>query len=138
MRQLLHSISCHNNVVPFHLCWRQIAVTNEKVCKCFVQDCLKIFLLVFTRLKIHWKPKNDQFLVIKVKSLHQYCPTGTQTASGLEFIVDAKAQNSVFWKISYSAIFNHWVTWKHNLKRKWAFSDTTIFREHKIKRSGPS
>ena len=37
----------------------------EKVSKCFVQDCLKMFLLVFTPLKIHRNSKNDQFLVEK-------------------------------------------------------------------------
>ena len=39
MRQLIHSLSGDNNLVPFHLWWRQIVLKSEKVYKCFVQDC---------------------------------------------------------------------------------------------------
>ena len=68
VRQLLHSPCGDNNLVPFHLWWSQIALESEKVWKCFVQDCLKIFLIVFICLEMLWNPKNDQFLVEK-KSL---------------------------------------------------------------------
>ena len=37
-----HSLSGGNNLVPFHLWWRQIVLKSKKVSKCFVQDCLKI------------------------------------------------------------------------------------------------
>ena len=32
-----------------------LVLKREKVYKCFVHHCLKIFLLVFTCLKMHWK-----------------------------------------------------------------------------------
>ena len=60
--------------------------------ECFTADFL---WLVFTSLKMSWNPKNDQFLDKKKgKSLHKYCPAATGTV-----ILDAKVQNSVFWKI---------------------------------------
>ena len=34
-------------------------VRNETL---FTQTVLKVFLLVFTSLKMHWNPKNDQVL----------------------------------------------------------------------------
>ena len=39
MWQLVHSLCGDNNLVPFHLRWREIVLKSEKVCKCFVQDC---------------------------------------------------------------------------------------------------
>ena len=68
VRQLLHSPCGDNNLVPFQLWWSQIALESEKVWKRFVQDCLKIFLIVFICLEMLWNPKNDQFFVEK-KSL---------------------------------------------------------------------
>ena len=39
VRQLVHSLSDDNNLVPFDLWWRQILLKSEKVSKCFFQDC---------------------------------------------------------------------------------------------------
>ena len=36
VRQLVHSL-CGDNLVPFHMWWRQIVLKSEKVCKYFVQ-----------------------------------------------------------------------------------------------------
>ena len=58
-----------NNLVLFYLWWIEFVLKAEKVYKCFLQDCLKTFLLVFTSLKMHWNSKNEQFLVKKVKLL---------------------------------------------------------------------
>ena len=60
---------------------------------------------------------------------YKHCPVATGTACGLEFIVDAKAQSSVFWKISYSGIFSNWVALKINFKNEWVFSNTIISRK---------
>ena len=87
---------------------------------------------------MHWNPKNDQFLVHKSKIFSSTLPAANVTTFGLEFIVDAKAENSVFWKISYSGIFSTWVALKSNMKIKLAFSITKIFRKCKIKRNEPS
>ena len=67
VRQLVHSFSGDNNIGPFHLWWRQTVLKSEKVYKCSVQHCLKIFLSVFTSFKMSWKPKYDQFLLGKRK-----------------------------------------------------------------------
>ena len=40
----------------------------------------------------------------KVKSLQKYCPAATGIEFSPKFILDAKVQNSVLWKISYSGI----------------------------------
>ena len=45
------------------------------------------------------------FLSTKVKSLYKYCAAATGTGSSPKFILDAKVENSVFWKISYWGIF---------------------------------
>ena len=42
LRQHVHSLSGDNNLVPFHLWWRQIVLKSAKVYKCFVQDCRSI------------------------------------------------------------------------------------------------
>ena len=47
---------------------------SEKVYKCFAQDCLKIFLLGLTSLKMHWNPRNDQYLVDKSKFFSEVFP----------------------------------------------------------------
>ena len=39
VRQLVHWLSGYNNLVPFHLWWRQSLLKSEKVCGYFVQDC---------------------------------------------------------------------------------------------------
>ena len=48
MRQLVHLLSCDNNLVPFHLWWRKIVWKSEKVYKYFVQGCriIKVVLKV--------------------------------------------------------------------------------------------
>ena len=138
MKKLVHSLSGDNNLVPFHLWWREIVLKSGKVSKCFVQDCLKIFHSVFTCLKMHWNPKNDQFLVEKSKILHKYCPAATGTAFSHKFILDTQVVNNIFWKISYSGTICNWVALNINLKNEWDFSNTKIFRKCKIKGSEPS
>ena len=78
------------------------------------------------------------FLSTKVKSLYKYCAAATGTAFSPKFILDAKVQNSVFWKISYSGIFCNWVALNINLKSEWDFSNIKNFRKCKIKESGLS
>ena len=65
--------------------------------------------------------------------MYKYCPAVTGIAFGLEFIVEEEAKTSDFWKISYSGIFSNWVALKINLKNEWNFSNTNVFRKHKIK-----
>ena len=45
MRQLVQWLFGDNNLVPFHLWWRQILLKSEKVYGYFVQDCTSIFLV---------------------------------------------------------------------------------------------
>ena len=35
MKQLVHSLSGVNNLIPFHLWWREIVLKREKLYKCF-------------------------------------------------------------------------------------------------------
>ena len=58
VRQLVHSLFGDNDLVPFHIWWKEIVLKREKVWKCFVQNCLKIFLLVFTSFKMDWNSEN--------------------------------------------------------------------------------
>ena len=83
----------------------------------------KIFLSVFTCLKMHWNPKNDQVFVEKIKSPLKYCLAATGTAFSPKFILDAKVQNSIFLKISYSGVFCNWVALNVNLKSEWDISN---------------
>ena len=62
----------------------------EKVYTYFVEDCLEIFFLVFTFLKIHGNSKNDQYLVEQVKHLHKHCPALIGAPSSTKFRLDAK------------------------------------------------
>ena len=66
--QLLHSLSVDNILVPFHLWWKETKLKWGKVYKYFAQGCLKVFILGFTSLKMHWNYKNDEFLVEKSKT----------------------------------------------------------------------
>ena len=68
----------------------------------FCQDYLKYFCSIFTCLKHYLNPKNDTFLVkhlilfINTALLQfQYCPPAVEAAFIPEFILNAKAQNSV-------------------------------------------
>ena len=108
------------------------------VSKYFVQDCLKIYLLVFSSLKMHWNSKNDQFLVKKVEPLQIYCPTAIGTAFHPKFVFDAKVHNSAFWNISYLGLCCNWIALSINLKNKWVFRNTKISRKCQIKRSRSS
>ena len=57
----MHSISGDNNLVPFHLWWREIVLKNEKVSKCFVQDCtLDIFNNIQWEKTDHRTSNNNQ------------------------------------------------------------------------------
>ena len=68
MRQLVRSLSGDNNLATFHLWGREIVLKYEKVYKCLVQDCLKIFHLILTFLKMQLSSKSDQFLAEKSKT----------------------------------------------------------------------
>ena len=137
MKQLVHSFSGDKNLVPFRLRQRKTVLKSEKVSECFVPDCLKISLSVFTCLIMHWNRRNDQFLVDK-KSFLKPSPAATGTAFSPKFILDAKVQNNAFWKISYSGTFCNWVALNINLKCKWACWNTKIFRKSETKGPGPS
>ena len=54
MRQLVHSLSCDNNLLSYHLWSRQIVRESEKVYKCFVQDCTLGIRMCSTELLL-WK-----------------------------------------------------------------------------------
>ena len=71
----------------------------KNVCKYFVQDCLKIFLLVFTSLKMLKNTNNDQFLVQKSKALNKYYPATIGMIFIPKFVLDAKMQRSCFLQI---------------------------------------
>ena len=58
-----HSAFGDKNLVPIHLWSREIVLTRGKAYKYFVHDCLKIFFLVFTSLKMGGNSTNDHFLV---------------------------------------------------------------------------
>ena len=60
----------------------------------------------------------------KVKPLHKYCPAAAGTAFSRKFILDAKVQDSIFSKISYSGLFCNCVNLNINLKSEWVFSIT--------------
>ena len=62
---------------------------REKVYKCFVQDCLKIFLLVFTSLKMHGDSKKQQCLIEKSKTSYEYCSATVRMAFRIIFILDS-------------------------------------------------
>ena len=42
-----------NSYINFHFWWKQTVLKSEKVRKCFVEDCLKIFFLVFASSKMY-------------------------------------------------------------------------------------
>ena len=63
MRQLVHSLSGDDNLVPFHLWWRQTVLKSEKISKCFVQDCKCIFLYEYSfwvQCQLIWNHKNNR------------------------------------------------------------------------------
>ena len=68
MRQLVHSLFGDNNLVSFHLQAREILLKSEKSTKVLPKIVRKIFLLVFTTLKIHLNSKIDQFLAENSKT----------------------------------------------------------------------
>ena len=68
VKKFVHSFSGDNNLVLFHLRWRETLLKREKVCNCFVQDCLEIFLLFpfsYYLFENAWNSKDDEFLVEK-------------------------------------------------------------------------
>ena len=67
---------------------------REKVYEYFVHNCQKIFMLVFTSLKMRWNSKNYHLLVEKVKPHHKYCPGALGTCFSTELLLDAKVQNN--------------------------------------------
>ena len=68
MMHLVHSRFRDNNLVLLHMWGEEIVLKPENVCKYFVQDYLKIFLLVFASLKMLENTNNDQFLAQKSKA----------------------------------------------------------------------
>ena len=99
MMDLVHSRFRDNNLVPLHMWGEEIVLKPENVCKYFVQDCLKIFLLVFTSLKMLKNTNNDQFLVQKSKALNKYYPATIGMIFIPKFVLDAKMQRSCFLQI---------------------------------------
>ena len=78
VKQLVYSPFGEYNLVSFHFWWTEIAPgCAEK--RNFFYDYLKSFLLALTFVKIHGSLKNDQFLVKKLKALHQYYPVSIGT-----------------------------------------------------------
>ena len=63
-----------------------------KVYTYFVEDCLEIFFLVFTFLKMHGNSKNDQYLVEQVKHLHKHCPALIGAPSSTKFRLTLKCE----------------------------------------------
>ena len=78
-------------VVPLQLWWKKIVIKGEKVHKYFVQDCMKIFFLLYTSLKLHRSSKFDQLLV-KKKILHEYYAAAVQTTFSTNFLLNTKVQ----------------------------------------------
>ena len=91
---------------------------NEKVSKYFVQDCLKIFLSVFTSLKIHGNSYNEQLLVEKVKPVHEYWPAPIRKVFNIKVVLGTKVQNSAFRNISYFGLCHISVALNINSKSK--------------------
>ena len=54
VRQLVYSLFGDNNLVPFHLWWRETVLKREKGYKCFVQDCRLSFRILTLGI---WKRK---------------------------------------------------------------------------------
>ena len=68
MRQFVYSPFGDKNLVLFYLWWTEFALKYEKYYKQFSNDCLKIFFLISSTLKMYRIFKNNQFLVEKSKS----------------------------------------------------------------------
>lgn len=99
MRQLIHSTSGVNNWVTFHLWWREMVPKSGKIFKYFIQDCLKISLLIFPSSKKLGNSKNCQFLAEKSKItfLLQLKPL---LAQNLCFTIMGKSEIIAFWNIT--------------------------------------
>ena len=67
---------------------------REKVNKDFVHDCLKVFFLVFTSLKMRGNSKNYHFLEGKSESSLQILPYSTWEKFSAKFLLDAKVTRS--------------------------------------------
>ena len=90
LREIVHSLSGDNNLVLLGFtCGKKKLLKRETVCKCFVQDCLKIFLLFGTYLKMQKNSKNDQFLEEKSNTLYKYCPTAIGASLSTTVMFDA-------------------------------------------------
>ena len=61
---------------------------------------MKIFLLVFTSLKVHCNSKDDQFWQTKVKPLDKSHPSPIRTFIST-LVIDVKVQHSTFLNKSY-------------------------------------
>ena len=55
MRQLVYSLSRNENLVPFHLWWRETVLKSEKICKCFFFRLSISFSCIFYFFENEWK-----------------------------------------------------------------------------------
>ena len=53
VRQLVHAFSGDNNLVSFHMWWKEIVLKPEKICKYFVQDCR----IILKKMKYKYKSR---------------------------------------------------------------------------------
>ena len=63
VRNFLHSFFGDNNQVLFHSLERKTVLKCEKVFKSIVQECLKIFIILLSSLKMHKRYRNYKSLV---------------------------------------------------------------------------
>ena len=91
MRQQVHSLSTNNNLVPFHLWWREILLKSEKVSNCFVQDCSGVS---FYDYKI--KKSLNVLLMLCIQyqiCCHKVITGSAQPNSWIGFIHQVRTQN---------------------------------------------
>ena len=88
----VHLFSGDNNLGPFHIRLGEIAVKHEKVRKYFV---LKIFLLLFTALKMHWNSKKWSVFSEENNVLYKYSFAAIWSVCSTKLVLDTKVQNSV-------------------------------------------
>ena len=120
---LVHSRFRDSNLVLFHMWWEEIVLKPENVCKYFVQDCLQIFLLVFTSLKMLKTPIRISFQYKKVKPLNKYYPATIGMIFSAKFVFDAKIQRRCFLKYTKYA-----VSLNISFRSKLIFSNTKMYK----------
>ena len=63
MRKLKHLSSGNNNLVVFHLLWKEIVPKRKKVYKCFAQVCVWNFKLLIERYAQIWFLRKNNFFI---------------------------------------------------------------------------